>query len=68
MIFNRNELIANLKSAHKLFAEEILKEQASQQPDGKMPDMSQFLNGMDEKKFEESFLNSSIGDFRTPGK
>lgn len=59
---SHDDNLRNIMNSSGKFAEEILKEQASQQPDGKMPDMSQFLNGMDEKKFEESFLNSSIGD------
>lgn len=59
---SHDENLRNIMNSSGKFAEEILREQASQQPDGKMPDMSSFLNGMDEKKFEESFLNSSIGD------
>ena len=59
---SHDENLRNIMNSSGKFAEEILKEQASQNPDGKIPDMSSFLNGMDEKKFEESFLNSSIGD------
>jgi len=59
---SHDQNLSNIMNSSGKFAEEILREQASQQPDGKMPDMSQFLNGMDEKKFEENFLNSSIGD------
>ena len=59
---SHDENLRNIMNSSGKFAEEILRDQASQQPDGKMPDMSSFLNGMDEKKFEESFLNSSIGD------
>ena len=42
-------------------AEEILREQAQRQEDGKAPGIASMFEGMDEKKFEDSFLNSNIG-------
>ena len=59
---SHDQNLTNIMNSSGKFAEEILREQASKQPEGSAPDMSQFLNGMDEKKFEEQFLNSSIGD------
>ena len=59
---SHDQNLTNIMNSSGKFAEEILREQASKQPEGAAPDMSQFLNGMDEKKFEEQFLNSSIGD------
>lgn len=59
---SHDENLKNIMSSSAVFAEEIIKEQVKNQPEGKMPDMSSFLDGMDEKKFEENFLNSGIGN------
>lgn len=59
---NHDENLRNIMGSSAKFAEEIIKEQVKPQGDGNMPDMSSFLNGMDEKKFEDKFLNSSIGN------
>jgi len=52
------------------FAEEIIRDQAQKHAesttedteDGSTPSVSKLFEGMDEKKFEDSFLNSSIGN------
>jgi hypothetical protein len=59
---NHDGNLRNIMNSSAKFAEEIIKEQVKPAEDGKMPDMSSFLNGMDEKKFEDKFLNSSIGN------
>ena len=60
-----DENLTNIMTASTKFAEEILKDQPKNEPnpDGcdssnKMPN---FFEGMDEKKFEDKFMNSSIG-------
>jgi hypothetical protein len=59
---NHDGNLRNIMNSSAKFAEEIIKEQAKPTEDGKMPDMSSFLNGMDENKFESEFLNSKIGN------
>jgi hypothetical protein len=59
---NHDENLRNIMNSSAKFAEEIIKEQAKPTEDGKMPDISSFLNGMDENKFESEFLNSKIGN------
>jgi len=59
---SHDQNLKNIMNSSAVFAEEIIKEQVNNQPDGKMPDMSSFLEGMDEEKFEEQFLNSNIGN------
>ena len=59
---NHDGNLRNIMNSSAKFAEEIIKEQAKSTEDGKMPDMSSFLNGMDENKFESEFLNSKIGN------
>lgn len=59
---NHDTNLRNIMNSSAKFAEEIIKEQAKPTEDGKMPDMSSFLNGMDENKFESEFLNSKIGN------
>jgi len=52
--------LKNIMQSSAKFAEEILREQAQQSPDGKTG--GSLFEGMDEKKFEDSFLNSNIGN------
>ena len=52
--------LKNIMDSSAKFAEEIIRENVK--PDAQMPDMSEFMKGMDEKQFEEKFLNSSIGN------
>jgi len=59
---NHDSNLRNIMNSSAKFAEEIIKEQAKPTEDGKSPDMSSFLNGMDENKFESEFLNSKIGN------
>jgi hypothetical protein len=59
---NHDTHLRNIMNSSAKFAEEIIKEQAKPTEDGKMPDISSFLNGMDENKFESDFLNSKIGN------
>jgi flavodoxin len=59
---NHDTNLRNIMNSSTKFAEEIIKEQVKPTEDGKMPDMSSFLNGMDENKFESEFLNSKIGN------
>ena len=59
---NHDGNLRNIMNSSAKFAEEIIKEQAKPTEDGKMPDISSFLNGMDENKFESEFLNSKIGN------
>jgi hypothetical protein len=59
---NHDENLHNIMNSSTKFAEDIIKEQLKEQENGKMPDISSFLNGMDEKKFEDNFLNSKIGN------
>ncbi len=59
---NHDANLHNIMNSSAKFAEEIIKEQAKSTEDGKSPDMSSFLNGMDENKFESEFLNSKIGN------
>ena len=59
---NHDTHLRNIMNSSAKFAEEIIKEQAKPTEDGKSPDMSSFLNGMDENKFESEFMNSTIGN------
>jgi hypothetical protein len=59
---NHDGNLRNIMNSSAKFAEEIIREQAKPTEDGKSPDMSSFLNGMDESKFESEFLNSKIGN------
>ena len=59
---NHDANLCNIMNSSAKFAEEIIKEQAKPSEDGKSPDISSFLNGMDENKFESEFLNSKIGN------
>lgn len=59
---NHDTHLRNIMNSSAKFAEEIIREQAKPTEDGKSPDMSSFLNGMDENKFESEFLNSKIGN------
>ena len=59
---NHDSNLRNIMNSSAKFAEEIIKEQIKPTEDGKSPDMSSFLNGMDENKFESDFLNSKIGN------
>jgi len=54
-----DENLKNIMQSSAKFAEEILRDQA-QQSEGKGP--GSLFEGMDEKKFEDSFLNSNIGN------
>ena len=57
---NHDANLKNIMDSSAKFAEEIIRENVK--PDAKMPDMSEFMKGMDEKQFEDKFLNSSIGN------
>ena len=59
---NHDGNLRNIMNSSAKFAEEIIREQAKPTEDGKSQDMSSFLNGMDESKFESEFLNSKIGN------
>jgi hypothetical protein len=59
---NHDGNLRNIMNSSAKFAEEIIKEQAKPTEDGKSPNISSFLNGMDENKFESEFLNSKIGN------
>lgn len=59
---SHDENLKNIMQSSAKFAEEILKEQAKKAADGTGPGMASMFEGMDEKKFEESFLNSDIGN------
>jgi len=54
--------LKNIMQSSARFAEEILREQANKQTEGDAPNLSSMFEGMDEKKFEDSFLNSNIGN------
>ena len=51
--------LKNIMDSSAKFTEEILRDQAKKQSTGSGPSL---FDGMDEKKFEESFLNSNIGN------
>jgi len=59
---NHDTNLNNIMQSSAKFAEEILREQAQKQADGSIPGLTSMFEGMDEKKFEESFLNSNIGN------
>ena len=57
-IFDDHEkILQNIVDCSSKFAEDILREQKDTKDNKK-----DFLNGMDEKKFENTFLNSNIGN------
>ena len=61
-----DENLTNIMTSSTKFAEEILKDQAKNEPtpdggDNSSNKMPNFFEGMDEKKFEDKFMNSSIG-------
>lgn len=57
---NHDENLRNLMASSARFAEEILRQQTSE--NGALPNVASMFEGMDEKKFEESFMNSNIGN------
>jgi len=57
---NHDANLKNIMDSSAKFAEEIIRENVK--PDAQMPDMSECMKGMDEKQFEDKFLNSSIGN------
>jgi len=59
---NHDTNLSNIMQSSARFAEEILREQAEKHSDGSGPGVGSIFEGMDEKKFEESFLNSNIGN------
>ncbi len=56
-----DENLKNIMQSSAKFAEEILRDQAQRTSDGSQT-MPSIFEGMDEKKFEDSFLNSNIGN------
>ncbi len=60
---NHDDNLKNIMASSAKFAEDILKEQATKQEAGAgAGSLPNLFEGMDEGKFEEKFMNSSIGN------
>jgi hypothetical protein len=60
---NHDDNLKNIMASSAKFAEDILKEQATkQEADSDAGPLPNLFEGMDEGKFEEKFMNSSIGN------